>query len=344
MSKSLITGGAGFIGINMADFLSEKGQDVVIFDNMSRKGARENIEWIRQRHPAIKIVIADIVTDFDILKREINDSVDVVYHFAGQVAVTTSVLDPRKDFEINALGSFNVLEAARLSKAPPVVFYSSTNKVYGGMSNISIVKSESSYKYEHLPSGIAEASNLDFHSPYGCSKGSADQYFRDYFRIYGLRTVVFRQSCIYGTRQFGIEDQGWVAWFTIAALLGREITVYGDGMQVRDVLYVGDLIDAYELALERIDTTAGQIYNVGGGPYNSMSLLELLKILNNQLSTSVKYTLSNWRPGDQKVYISNIEKARSDFYWQPKTRPDLGVEILVNWAKENLVELKKLFK
>ena len=289
-------------------------------------------------------MVADIVTDFDILKREIDDSVDVVYHFAGQVAVTTSVIDPRKDFEINALGSFNVLEAARLAKVPPIVFYSSTNKVYGGMSDISVVKSDSSYKYEHLPNGIAETNNLDFHSPYGCSKGSADQYFRDYFRIFGLRTVVFRQSCIYGTRQFGIEDQGWVAWFTIAALLGKEITVYGDGMQVRDVLYVGDLINAYELALERIDITAGQIYNVGGGTHNSMSLLELLEILKRQLGTSVKYALGDWRPGDQKVYISNIEKAELDFYWQPKTLPDAGVEILVNWARENLFELKKLFK
>jgi CDP-paratose 2-epimerase len=343
MRKNIITGGAGFIGINMADYLASAGHNVVIIDNMSRKGAKENIDWILQKHPSVRIVVADISRDFDVLKSEINDGVDVVYHFAGQVAVTTSVVNPRLDFEINALGSFNVLEAARLAKSPPVLFYSSTNKVYGGMEDVGVMDSGVAYAYENLPNGIHESNNLDFHSPYGCSKGAADQYFHDYARIYGLKTVVFRQSCIYGTRQFGIEDQGWVAWFTIAALLKKEITIYGDGKQVRDVLYVGDLIDAYELALENINVTAGKIYNVGGGPENSLSLLSLLRILEEQLMHVVPHQFSEWRPGDQKVYISNIDKALSDFGWKPRTTPEDGVKVLTQWVLDHRNLLNQLF-
>ena len=197
---------------------------------------------------------------------------DVIVHLAGQVAVTTSVTDPRQDFESNALGTFNALEAARLSGANPIFLYASTNKVYGGMEDVPIVEDATRWRYANLPYGCPETQPLDFHSPYGCSKGTGDQYVRDYARIYGLRSVVFRQSCIYGPRQFGVEDQGWLAWMTIAAVTGRQITIYGDGKQVRDVLHVEDLLNAYDLAVEKIDTAAGQIYNLGGGTSNVLAV------------------------------------------------------------------------
>ena len=205
---------------------------------------------------------------------------DAVLHLAGQVAVTTSVADPRADFEINALGTFNVLEAVRTAAGGrPAVLYSSTNKVYGNLEHVRVVERDGRYAYEDRPVGVDEAEPLDFHSPYGCSKGAGDQYVRDYARIYGLKTVVFRQSCIYGTRQFGIEDQGWIAWFCVAAMTGQPFTIFGDGKQIRDTLWVGDLVDAYERALERIDAVSGEVFNVGGGPANTLSLHELVAML-----------------------------------------------------------------
>jgi len=257
----LVTGGAGFIGTNVADFYLSKGHNVTILDNFSRTGTKLNADWLKDRHENLKIIKAD-VREFD---KNLTDAVkdaDIIFHLAGQVAVTTSVSTPREDFEINALGSFNVLEAARQSKRNPILINSSTNKVYGGMEQVKIELKGKRYGYKDLKNGITEITPLDFHSPYGCSKGCADQYFRDYSRIYGLRTVVFRQSCIYGYRQFGIEDQGWVAWFIIAALLGKEITIYGDGKQVRDVLFIEDLLAVYDLALKNIDKTKGKVYNI----------------------------------------------------------------------------------
>jgi CDP-paratose 2-epimerase len=256
------------------------------------------------------------------------------------VAVTTSVTDPRTDFEINALGTFNVLEAARRAPRPPILLYSSTNKVYGGMEDAAIVQDGNRYRYAALPEGASEERTLDFHSPYGCSKGSADQYVRDYARIYGLRTVVFRQSCIYGPHQFGIEDQGWIAWFVLRALLGQRVTIYGDGKQVRDVLYVDDLVAAFDAAIERIDRVAGRIFNVGGGPHFTLSLLELLELIQRMEGRPLEHSFGDWRPGDQRVYISDVRKAQHELGWAPRVRPEEGVRHMRDWmaAHRGLIE------
>lgn len=339
----LIIGGAGFIGINLAEYYAKRSERVIIFDNFSRKGSLENAKWLASVYPNVEVIRGDITTDFELLKKQIDLGVSAVYHLAAQVAVTTSVRDPRIDFEINALGSFNVLEAARVASEPPIIFYSSTNKVYGGMEEIEIIDRGHAYGYANLPNGISESVCLDFHSPYGCSKGSADQYFRDYARIYGLKTVVFRQSCIYGERQFGIEDQGWVAWFTIAAIIGKPITIYGDGKQVRDVLYVQDLIRAFDMAYQRIDVTAGKIYNIGGGSPNAMSLLQLLEYLRLDIRQKINVEYSDWRPGDQKVYISDCTKAKFEFGWEPVISPQEGVKSLLRWIQDNQETVRKMF-
>jgi CDP-paratose 2-epimerase len=257
-------------------------------------------------------------------------------HLAAQVAVTTSVMKPREDFEINALGTFNVLEAARASGRKPIFVYSSTNKVYGGMDDVRIAENDDRYYYADFPNGISEERILDFHSPYGCSKGCGDQYVRDYARIYGLRTVVMRQSCIYGTRQFGVEDQGWVAWFVIAAVTGRPITIYGDGKQVRDILFVEDLLDAYDAAIEHPEISAGQVFNLGGGAEKTISVWkEFFPMLAKLLGKPLEVKWGDWRPGDQKVYISNIGKAEKILKWQPKIGVEEGVRRLFDWVKLN---------
>ena len=265
-----VTGGAGFIGSNYVHRLLKRGENVTVYDNLSR--TKRNIEWLKGEfgNNAFQLVVGD-VRDANRITESAKDA-DVIVHLAGQVAVTTSVIDPREDFESNALGTFNVLEAARTSERNPIFIYASTNKVYGGMEEVALFEEPTRWRYKDLIQGCPETQPLDFHSPYGCSKGTGDQYVRDYSRIYGLRSVVYRQSCIYGTRQFGIEDQGWVAWFIIAAVTGKPITIYGDGKQVRDILFVDDLLDAYDLAVEKIDVVKGQVYNLGGGPQNVMSI------------------------------------------------------------------------
>ena len=333
--KILITGGAGFIGCNAAKRFMGKGYEVTVLDNLSRKGSENNLEWLRQQGE-FEFIDCDI-RDYAKVRKIFVDrnSIDVVLHLAAQVAVTTSVLNPREDFQTNALGTFNLLEAVRDNKLDPIFIYASTNKVYGGMTDIKVIEKNGRYEYESLPEGISENRILDFHSPYGCSKGAADQYVRDYSRIYGLRTIVMRQSCIYGYRQFGVEDQGWVAWFTIAASLDKPITIYGDGKQVRDVLFIDDLVDAYEKAIENIKTASGKIYNIGGGPNNKMSLLELISFLERFLNKKIKYSFSDWRPGDQPVFVSNIEKAREELSWKPETDVETGVKKLSDWVKKN---------
>ncbi len=338
--KHLIIGGAGFIGSNLADYFLKKKQKVVVFDNFSRRGATANAKWLKRNYPRVKIVRGDIRTDLDKLQKEIEKS-DVVHHFAAQVAVTTSVINPREDFEINALGTFNVLEAIRQSKSNPILVFASTNKVYGKMDEIKMVERKTRYEYKNLPLGVCESQNLDFHSPYGCSKGAADQYAQDYARIYGLKTVVLRQSCIYGPRQFGIEDQGWVAWFIIASVLNKPITIYGDGKQVRDILYIDDLIKAFELAVRKIEKTKGRVYNIGGGPKNVISVWkEFGPIIEELLGRKIKVRDSDWRPGDQNVYISDIRKAKRDFGWEPKIGVEEGIKKLFNWVIKN----RKLFR
>jgi CDP-paratose 2-epimerase len=333
MNNVLITGGAGFIGSNLAHRLASAGHRVTAFDNLSRRGATANLEWLRETlGDRFRFVHGD-VRDWDAVRR-VTAGVDRIYHLASQVAVTTSVLNPREDFEINALGTLNVLEAARTVGHDPVLVYSSTNKVYGAMDDIGIAEGPVRYGYLNLPSGVSETSPLDFHSPYGCSKGAGDQYTRDYARIYNLRTIVFRQSCIYGPRQFGVEDQGWVAYFLIAATLGWPITIYGDGKQVRDLLHIDDLIDAYELAIEHIDVTAGQIYNVGGGPRFSLAIwAEFGPIVEELIGHSLRVTYSDWRPGDQKVFIADVSRAAADFGWRPSISPQEGIPRLLDWIQ-----------
>jgi len=334
MTRYLIVGGAGFIGVNAAAHYAQQGHPVTVLDNFSRRGTQENVQWLQQEHPDVKVVHADIRTDRGILATEAAGC-DVLLHLAAQVAVTTSVADPRTDFEINALGSFNVLEAARQAARPPIVLYSSTNKVYGGMEDLRVILDGNRYRYEKSRHGISEDRGLDFHSPYGCSKGAADQYVRDYARIYGLRTVVLRQSCIYGPHQFGIEDQGWVAWFALRSLLGEPVTIYGDGKQVRDVLYVDDLIKAFDAAIEQIDKAAGKAYNTGGGPRNTLSLLELLSLLEQINGSKTDYSFSDWRPGDQRVYVSDVRRARRELGWVPKTSPEDGLKHMLAWMAAN---------
>lgn len=338
--KVLITGGAGFIGSNLAYDYAKNCHEVVIFDNLSRNGTELNMEWLTQNNDNIVLFNGDIRIKTDIKECfDMHGKFDIIFHLAAQVAVTTSVTNPQEDFEINAFGSFNLLEVIRMKNDKAIVLYTSTNKVYGGMENIEIIEKDGRYIYKDYPNGISENECLDFHSPYGCSKGAADQYFIDYSRIYGLKTIVFRQSCIYGYRQFGIEDQGWVAWFTIASIYDKDISIFGDGMQVRDVLFIDDLIEAYKMSIANIEITSGQAYNIGGGYFN-MSLLELLSYLEDFFDKKINYKFDDWRPGDQKVFIADISKAKNDFGWEPKIGAKDGVKKLASWVEEN----KKIFK
>jgi CDP-paratose 2-epimerase len=335
--KTLITGGAGFIGSNYAHHLLERGERVLLFDNLSRRGASDNLEWLKKEYgnSSFQFILGDIRDSKEI---EIAaKSADIIIHLAAQVAVTTSVSNPREDFEINALGTFNLLEAARKSGKQPVVIFASTNKVYGGLEDLKVLEEATRYRLADFPNGINEKRNLDFHSPYGCSKGSGDQYVRDYARIYQLPTVVFRQSCIYGTRQFGIEDQGWVAWFVIASQLGQKISIYGDGKQVRDLLFVDDLLNAYDIAIEKIDHLAGEVFNIGGGMDNTISIWKEFKpILEEIQQKEIIFEKFEWRPGDQKIYVSDTDKFRQVTGWQVKTDIKHGIQILNEWVKENI--------
>ncbi len=337
MSKQyLVTGGAGFIGSNYVHRLLTRGEKVTIYDNFSRGGAPRNLEWLKAEFggKAFEVVVGDVRDAVRIT--EAAQKSDVIVHLAGQVAVTTSVTNPRDDFESNALGTFNVLEAARASGRKPIVMYASTNKVYGGMEDVELFEEPTRWRYKDLVGGCPETQPLDFHSPYGCSKGTGDQYVRDYARMYDLPTVVFRQSCIYGPRQFGIEDQGWVAWFIIAAVMGKPMTIYGDGKQVRDILHVNDLIQAYDLAVEKIDVAKGQVYNLGGGPSNVMSIwAEFGPKLEKMIGSSLNVSRGDWRPGDQRVFYADVSKAKQELGWEPKINVDEGVNMLFDWVNKN---------
>ncbi len=283
--KVLITGGAGFIGSNLADYYLKQGYEVIIFDNLSRGGTQQNLELLINAHRdsgRLRFVKGDIRNMDDVLD-VVEDDIGLVFHCASQVAVTTSVEDPYTDFEVNAAGTIHLLEAIRHVGINPIFFFTSTNKVYGGMEDVETVENDSRYAFRDFPEGISEERPLDFHSPYGCSKGAADQYVHDYARIYDFNTVVFRMSCQYGIRQFGNEDQGWVAHFVISALQGKPLRIFGNGKQVRDILYIDDLIRAFELARKNIRYTRGNIYNIGGGHRFALSLRELIALLEEQL-------------------------------------------------------------
>ena len=330
----LITGGAGFIGVNAARHYCSRGWRVVVLDNLSRRGADKNIDWLRAETPAEfhRIDIRDRAA-VDTLVATVKPK--VLLHLAAQVAVTTSVDQPREDFEVNALGTFNVLDAMRRGSPESLFINASTNKVYGGMEDVAIEERDERYCYRDLAGGVDERRGLDFHSPYGCSKGSADQYTLDFGRIYGLKTTTMRQSCIYGPHQFGVEDQGWVAWFTIAATQGRRITIFGDGKQSRDILHVSDLVHCYDRAIERPDRCQGEAFNIGGGPQRVISLLELIALLKRGVSTPIELAWDDWRPGDQPVFVCDISKAEARLGWSPAVSVEEGVTSLIDWVREH---------
>ena len=340
--KVLITGCAGFIGYHLAEYFLNAGNEVIGLDNLSRKGGEENLKWLQLLQGDFKFYKVDI-REFEKISELFrkHGPFELILHMAAQVAVTTSVIDPREDFEINALGTFNLLEATRLYSPDAFFEFASTNKVYGKMDDVDVIERNGRYEYDTLLDGVNENHNLDFHSPYGCSKGAADQYVRDYNRIYGLKTVVLRQSCIYGTRQFGIEDQGWVAWFIIASLFNKPLTIYGDGKQIRDILWIDDLVEIWVKLLENADRVAGKVFNIGGGAVNTLSLLELLNILRDEDILQREPLYADWRPGDQKVFVCNVEKVNELVGWKPTTPPKAGVKKLIDWVINNKTLLEK---
>jgi CDP-paratose 2-epimerase len=344
MKKILITGGAGFIGVNLAEnLLAGRAHYVVIYDNLSRKGVENNLKYILScGYKNLKFIKGD-VRDYKKLK-EVVRGCSEVYHLAAQVAVTKSVEDPIEDFKINAEGTLYLLEAVRKTSLDAIFVFASTNKVYGELKHLKLKEGKKRYIPVINKKGISEDENLDFHSPYGNSKGTADQYVRDYYRIYGVKTLVFRQSCIYGAHQYGNEDQGWVAHFIVKGLLGEKINIYGNGKQVRDLLDVRDLIRAYKMAIKKIELVKGEIFNIGGGVKNTFSLLELIDFLSKTLNKQIQYEFFQWRPGDQKIFISDNTKLKRALKWEPEISAEKGIKALIEWIKNNLEIIRKVNK
>lgn len=339
--KYLITGGCGFLGSNIAKKILQNGDDLIIFDNLSRFGSYQNLEWLREQGK-FEFDHGDIRNQNDVegvIKRH---SPDVVYHLAGQVAMTTSISNPRMDFEVNTIGSFNLLESIRKFSPESTVIYSSTNKVYGDLEQFEYEETETRYLCRDFPAGFGESISLDFHSPYGVSKGSADQYMLDYARIFGLKTVVFRHSSMYGGRQFATYDQGWVGWFVQKAveikkgIFKEPFTISGNGKQVRDLLYADDIVKLYLLAPENIAVMKGEAFNIGGGVNNSFSLLELFLFLEKELQIKMKYVQLPTRESDQKVFIADLSKIEKYIGWNPKVSKEDGVRNILKWS-ENLL-------
>jgi CDP-paratose 2-epimerase len=332
--RMLITGGAGFVGCNAARFFGMRNWNVTVLDNLSRQGTEQNLGWLSEGM-SFEFERVDIRDRPEIDRVLSENRFDAVIHLAAQVAVTTSVADPQTDFAVNAIGTFNLLDAVRHYAPEAVFIFASTNKVYGKITGAASELRGNRYVYTNREHGIGETEPLDFLSPYGCSKGAADQYVLDFARIYNIPATSFRQSCIYGPRQFGVEDQGWVAWFVIASLLGRNITIFGDGKQVRDVLHVDDLLRAYEAAILAPDRVAAQAFNVGGGPTRIMSLLDLIEMLERRLGRRIPLAWDEWRPGDQQVYISDIRKLRNALDWSPQIAVETGIGQLMDWVEQN---------
>jgi CDP-paratose 2-epimerase len=333
----LVTGGAGFIGCNIANALAERGHEVLVYDALSRPGVERNLAWLKERHgDLIQSVVAD-VRDEDELVRAAREA-KAVFHMAAQVAVTTSMVDPREDFDINVRGTLHLLDAVRLKGDGTPVVFASTNKVYGDLADLEFRLDGDKYvaaDRDVAQFGISEARPLDFHTPYGCSKGAADQYVLDYARSFGLRSAVLRMSCIYGLRQLGTEDQGWVAHFLIQALEGRTITLYGDGYQVRDILDVSNAVEAYLAVWRDIDKVKGRALNLGGGPQNAVSLRELLAHIAGLLGREVDVEFSDWRAGDQRYFVADTRAARSALGLAPAVPWKEGVALLAEWLKES---------
>ena len=340
--KVLITGGAGFIGANLAERCLKRDDEVLILDNLSRKGAAKNLDWLRSvgQFDWINADVRDRPVISTVMK-EHND-VDIVYHLAAQVAVTTSIIDPVTDFEVNAAGTLNLLSATVEAKADPIFIFSSTNKVYGDLSSIPVAENDLRYRWADDRRGVDETQTLDFHSPYGCSKGAADQYVIDFSRVYGLKGVVIRQSCVYGERQFGVEDQGWVAWFGIASMLGLPMTLYGSGKQVRDLLYVGDLLDAYDACTLHIEECRGKAFNAGGGLASSMSLLELMRFLSTYHGREIHTERQAPRQGDQAIFISDNSRLERTTGWSPRMPLEDGIRRLLSWLEGERIVLESI--
>lgn len=342
-TKILITGGAGFVGTNLANRFLDEGEEVIIYDNLSRPGVEQNLQWLLERHGnKVQVEIADVRNGFKLM--EVVQQAKAVFHFAAQVAVTTSLVDPEEDFSINARGTFNLLEAIRKSGHQPPVIFTSTNKVYGSLEQVYI--EEKNTRYEPIEdrirlNGINENTNLDFHSPYGSSKGAAEQYIIDYGRSFGLKTLVFRMSCIYGEHQFGTEDQGWVAHFLLSAMKGKPLMIYGNGKQVRDILYVQDLVNAFQLGLQNIDRISGRAFNIGGGPKNSVSLIELIELIESIHDCQIEYEHAEVRTGDQPYYVSDTTEFERLTGWRRKTSCRKGIEQLYDWLLENRTDMQK---
>jgi CDP-paratose 2-epimerase len=340
--RVLITGGAGFIGSNLADRLASEGHQVIVYDALLRQGVERNLAWLEERHGDKVIAVVADVRDALSLTNIVRE-VDAVFHFAAQVAVTTSLSDPLEDFEANLHGTLNVLEAARPLKTP--VIFASTNKVYGDLADVPLELGDEAYRPCDVglrTRGVDERRLLDFHTPYGCSKGAADQYVLDYARSFHLPTCVLRMSCIYGPRQFGTEDQGWVAHFVIRAIEGDPITIYGDGRQVRDILFVADAVDAYVAALRRITRVAGRAFNLGGGPANAVSLLQLLDHIERICGRKPSVSFANWRAGDQRYYVSNPHAAQRELGLGKPRDWRTGLAALAEWlAAERGLKLER---
>lgn len=337
--KYLITGGCGFAGTNLSSEVIKRGEELVIIDNFYRHGSYENYNWLKGKGN-FKFYHCDIRDKLNVEKIIKEVKPEVIFHLAGQVAMTTSIKDPFMDFEINAMGSLNVLEAVRRNSIDCMVIYSSTNKVYGDLEKYRYKELEKRYECIDYPEGFDETVPLDFHSPYGCSKGSADQYMLDYARIYGIKTVVFRHSSIYGGRQFATYDQGWVGWFCKKAIEIKKgieknaITISGNGKQVRDLLYADDLVRLYFKAIENIDKAKGEVFNIGGGKRNSLSIIELFEILEKKLNIKIKYEKLSPRESDQKVFIADISKSREKINWEPEISKETGIEKMINWLND----------
>lgn len=337
--KFLVTGGCGFLGSNVAKHVIDIGENLVVFDNLARIGSEDNLHWLQslRNFTFYRNDIRNINEVEEVIKKE---KPDVIFHFAGQVAMTTSLANPMLDFEINAKGTINLLESVRKYSPNSIMCFSSTNKVYGDLEYMSYKETETRYIAEGYELGFDESLSLDFHSPYGCSKGTADQYMADYYRIYGIKTVVFRHSSIFGGRQFSTTDQGWVGWFCQKAyeikynILTKPFEIYGNGKQVRDILFADDLISCYFNALTNISKTQGNFYNIGGGCDNSYSLVELFAELENMLSIKMNYCQNKARISDQKVFIANTGKAKQDFDWEPKVSKELGIRKMYDWIEQ----------
>ncbi len=335
----LITGGCGFLGSNIAAYYINRGEKVIVFDNLYRFGSEKNLEWLHSLNGYFKYIKGDIRNIYEIEPVIKENKPDIIFHFAGQVAMTTSIENPYLDFEINVKGTINVLESVRKYIPETIICFSSTNKVYGDLKYIEFEEQDLRYIAKKYTNGFDETMPLDFHSPYGCSKGAADQYMLDYSRIYGLNTIVFRHSSIFGDRQFSTKDQGWVGWFCQKAyeiknrILKEPFTISGTGKQVRDILFNSDLIECYNLAIQNIERTRGQVYNIGGGMENSFSILELFKVLENDLNIKMIFKKLPWRESDQKVFVADISKAKRDFNWFPKIDKYEGIKRMYKWVE-----------